>query len=93
MIDNDPASDNRTLSEISEKPTLKIKRIKQQVIETFKTANNINPVYKKIICTTKQTPRVWRCDLIVRNHNTPTNWGKSLRILGLKIWNALFKNI
>ena len=53
-------SDYETLLKISGTSTMQIKRIKQLVIEMFKTANNLNPDFMKNIFTSKQNAGVRR---------------------------------
>ena len=89
MIRNDYDSDYETLLRISGTSTMQIKRIKQLAIEIFKTVNNLNPDFMKNIFTSKQNARVRPHDLLTRSHKTVTYGGKSLKILGPKIWNAL----
>ena len=60
MIHNDYDSDYETLLKISGISTMQIKRIKQLVIEIFKTANNLNPDFMKNIFTSKQNAGVRR---------------------------------
>ena len=89
MIHNDYDSDYETLLKISETSTMQIKRIKQLVIEIFKTVNNLDPDFIKNICTSKQNAPVRPHDLLTRSHKTVAYSDKILKILGPKIWNAL----
>ena len=93
MIHNDYESYYETLLEMSGKPSMEIKRIMQLPIEILKTVINVNPDLMKNIFTTKQNGTVQSYDKIVRNHNTSTYSGKSLRILGPEIWNVLPTNV
>ena len=89
MTHNDYHSDYEKLLKISGTSTMQVKRIKQLAIEIFKTVNNLNPDFMKNIFTGKQNAQVYPHDLLVRSHNTTTYGGKSLKIVGPKIWNAL----
>ena len=93
MIHNDYDSDYETLLKISGTSTMQIKRIKQLAIEIFKTLNNLNPEFMKIIFTIKQNARVRPHNLLVRSHKAATYVDKSLKILGPKIWNVLSTEI
>ena len=68
---------------------MQIKRIKQLVIEIFKTVNNLNSDFMKNIFTSKQNARVRPHYLLTRSHKAVTYGDESLIILGPKIWNAL----
>ena len=69
---------------------MKIRRIKTLVIEVFKTVNELNPNFMKIILTNS---RVRPSDLLVKNHNTEKYGSKSPMVLGPKIWNAIPEKI
>ena len=89
MTHNDYHSAYEKLLKINGTSTMQVKRIKQLAIEIFKTVNNLNPDFMKNIFTSKQNAQVYPHDLLVRSHNTTTYGGKSLKIVGPKIWNAL----
>ena len=76
---------NETLLKINGTSTMQIKRIKQLAVEMFKTVNNLNPDFMKLIFTSKQNARVRPHDLFVRGHNTARYGDKSLKILEANI--------
>ena len=72
---------------------MKIRRIKTHAIEIFKTVNELNLNFMKIIFTCKTNSKVRPFDLLVKNRNTKKYGSKSLMALGPKICNALPENI
>ena len=68
---------------------MEIKRLRVPAIEIFKTVNNLNRKYMKDIFTPKPHYKVRPNDILVKHHNTITYGTKSLKTLGLKIWNQL----
>ena len=72
---------------------MEIMRLRVLAIETFKTVNNLNPNYMKDIFTPKLHPKVRPNDILVKHHNTITYGAKSLKTLGLRIWNQLPSDI
>ena len=70
---------------------MEVKRLRNFALEIFKTLNHLNPKYKKVISykTTNLTHRPFNI-----NQNNTTKYGnKSLKSLGLHIWNSLPKQI
>ena len=54
---NDYESDYETLLSNSNKPTMKIRRLRTLAVEIFKTQNEINLPYMKDIVTSKETQK------------------------------------
>ena len=68
---------------------MQVERLRTLALEIFKTLNNLNPVYMKEIFfkTTNLTHRPFNKKV---NQNSSTKHGqKSLKSLGLHIWNSL----
>ena len=86
---DDYDSDYDVLLRKSGKVTMEIKWLRVLAFEIFKTVNNLNPNYKKVIFTPKLHPKVGPNDILVKHHNTIKYGTKSLKTLGSKIWNQL----
>ena len=89
IILNDNTSDYQALLEMSKKPSMEIKRLRNLATEIFKTVNNLNPSFMKNIFTSKENVRVQPHNIVVKSHNSAAYGDKSLMTLGPKIWNAL----
>ena len=93
IIYNDNSSDYQTLLKLSQKPSIKIKRLRNLTLEIFKTINDLNPSFMKSIFSAKLNARVRPNDILVKTRKSATFGDKSLATLGPKIWNALPQNI
>ena len=91
LVLGDYESDYGNLIKKNGTTTMEIKRLRTLATEIFKTINNINPSYMKNIFTPKTNAKIRTHD--IRHHNTATYGDKSLKALGLKIWNKLPTNI
>ena len=58
IIYNDNSSDYQTLLKLSQKPSIKIKRLRNLTLEIFKTINDLNPSFMKSIISAKLNTRV-----------------------------------
>ena len=84
----------QTLLKLSQKPSMKIKRLRNLVLEIFKTINDLlNPSFMKSIFSAKLNARVGPNDILVKARKSATFEDKSFATLGPKIWNALQQNI
>ena len=90
IVLNEYVSDFDVLLRKSGKATMQKERLRVMAIETV---NNLNPNYMKYIITSKLHPKVTPNDILVKHHNTMTYGTKSLKTLGLKIWNQLPEGI
>ena len=89
LLLNDFANDYAELLKKLGKVTVEIKRLRCLALETFKTANNLNPYQMKEIFS-KTTNLTHRPLDINFNQNNTTKYGSnSLWGLGLHIWNLL----
>ena len=93
IVLDDYDSDYDVLLRKSGKATMEIKRLRVLAIEIFKTVNNLNPNYVKDISKPKLHPKVRPYNILVKHHNTMTYGTKSVKTLGLKIWNQLPEDI
>ena len=75
------------------KPSMELKRYRTLALETFKTLNVLNPMYMQdlfYLCSSSvRRPN----NIAVVRKNTKTFGTKSLRSLGLQIWNSLPEHI
>ena len=75
------------------KPSMELKRYRTLALETFKTLNVLNPMYMQdlfYLCSSSvRRPH----NIAVVRKNTKTFGTKSLRSLGLQIWNSLPEHI
>ena len=78
---------------LSQKPSMEIKRLRNLVLEIFKTINDLNLSFIKTIFSAKLNARVRPNDILVKTRKSATFGDKSLARLGPKIWNALSQNI
>ena len=71
---------------------MEIRRLRTLAVEISKTLNEINPLYRKNIFTSKENAEVRQNDIFKRI-NTSRFGTQSLKSLGPKIWNNLSSNI
>ena len=95
IIYNDYCSDYhyQTLLNLSQKPSMEIKRPGNLALEIFKTINDLNPSFMKSIFSAKLKARLKPNDILVKARKSATFGDKILAGLGPKILNALPQNI
>ena len=82
IIYNDYSSDYQTLLNLSQKPSMEIKRLRNLALEIFKTINDLNPSFTKSIFLAKLNTGVRPNDILVKTHKSATFGDKSLARLG-----------
>ena len=90
---NDYSDDYQTLLNLSQKPSIEIKRLRNFALEIFKTIKDLNPSFMKSIFSAKLNARVRSNDILLKTRKSATFGDKRLGRLGPKIWNALPQNI
>ena len=97
LLLNEHTKNYLQLLQISEKPTLKVKRLRILKIETFKTLNGLNPDFMTelmtdIFCYSCNSTHK-KYNLQVHKHNTSSYGNKNLHILGTYMWNSFPEDI
>ena len=64
IIYNDYSSDYQTLLNLSQKPSMEIKRLRNLALEIFKAINDLNPSFMKSILSAKLNARVRPNDIL-----------------------------
>ena len=88
-IYNDSTSDYNQLLNKSNKASMEVKCLRNLVLEIFKPLNHLNPEYTKEIIHYQTTNRP--LNIKVHQNNSTKYGNKSLKSLGLHIWNSLPK--
>ena len=84
IICNDYSSDYQTLLNLSQKPSMEIKILRNLALEIFKTINDLNPSLMKSIFSAKVNARVRPNDILVKTRKSPLLEIKVLQALDLK---------
>ena len=89
LLYNDYAITYDSLLAKANKPSMEIKRYGILALGIFKTLNDINPTYMQDLFYLRSSFARRSNNIAVARTNTNTYGTKSLRSLGLQIWNSL----
>ena len=93
FLHNDSDFDYNTLLNKSGKCSMEVRRLRTMALEIFKSLNDRNPSFRKILFIKKKQYKQKKNGLIIHTRNTVTIRSNSLRRLGQNIWNTLPENI
>ena len=72
---------------------MEIRRLRTLALETFKTLNDLNPAFMKILFAKREVSKRRKNNLEIPNRNTIKYGDKSIRSLRPHIWNGLPEEI
>ena len=93
LLHNNYTSTYDSLLAKANKPSMGIKRYRTLALEIFKTLNDLNPTYMQDLFYLCSSSIRWPNNIAVVRTNTNMYGTKSLRSLGLQIWNSLPEHI
>ena len=72
---------------------MEVRTLRTLALETFKTLNDVNPVFMKNLFAKREVSKRRKNNLEIPNRNTVKYGDKSIRSLGPHIWNGLPEEI